>query len=200
MKQEKLILASGSKTRADMLESAGVEVEIVPPRVDESSAKVALLSEGHSAADLADALAELKAIKVSSRTPGRLVLGADQVLEQDGKLFDKPQSVEQAKEHLSSFSAKRHKLISAAVIAENGRAVFRARQVTTLHVRPLSDAFLNDFLARTSESVLDCVGAYALEGLGAQLFHKIEGDYFTVLGLPLLDVLGYLRERGYLTA
>ena len=198
MLNQKVILASQSKTRAALLKNAGVSVEISPARVDETTVKEALLSEGYQPADVADALAELKSVKVSVKSPGQLVIGADQVLECDGRLYDKPTSMEEARSHLRSFSAKRHRLVSASVISENGKPVFRARQTVTMHVRPLSDEFIEVYLNSCSREILDSVGAYRLEGLGAQLFYRVEGDYFTVLGLPLLDVLGYLRERGVL--
>jgi len=195
-----IILASGSKIRAELLANAGVIAEAIPPRVDEQSVKSALLAENHPPADIADALAELKATKISAQHPGALTLGADQVLEFEGQLLDKPRSPEEAKAQVKSFSAKKHQLVSAVVIAENGRPVFRSRKSATLHVRPLSDTFIEAYVANAGPNILDCVGAYQLEGLGAQLFWKIDGDYFTVLGLPLLDVLGYLRERGHLVA
>ena len=200
MTHPKPILASSSPIRAKMLADAGVSVEQISPRVDEDAVKAALLAEGHGPQEIADALAEIKATKVSGKSPNRLVIGADQVLEQDGTLFNKPSSPEVAKQHLKAFSARRHRLISAAVIAEDGRPVFRAVQSVTLHVRPLSEAFIDDYLSRAPASIFDCVGGYQLEGFGAQLFSKVEGDYFTVLGLPLLDILGYLRERGHLIA
>ena len=199
MTQAKLILASGSKTRLELLQNAGVRVGAIPAKVDEESVKATLLSDGHSAADIAEVLAEMKATKVSGKNPGQLVLGADQVLEQNGELFDKPGSIERARENLASFSGKHHQLISAAVVSEDGRPVFRVRKSATLHVRPLTRNAIDQYLMEAPASILDCVGAYQLEGLGAQLFHRIEGDYFTVLGLPLLDILGFLRERGYLT-
>lgn len=198
MNSHPLILASQSSTRALLLQNAGVVVEPVPARVDETSVKQALLGEGHVPADVADALAELKATKISAKHPGRLVLGADQVLECGGQLYDKPTSHEDLRSQLKSLSAKRHQLISAAVVAENGKPVFRARQSVTLHVRPLSDDFIDAYVAEAPAGVMHCVGGYQLEGIGAQLFYRIEGDYFTVLGLPLLDVLGFLRERGFL--
>ena len=195
-----LILASTSKARAEMLRNAGLVCETVPPRVDEVAAKSALVAEGTTPRNLADALAELKAVKVSSRRPDALVLGADQVLEFEGRALDKPDTHAAARAGLEAFSGKTHRLFSAAVIAENGRPVFRTCESVTLHVRRLSTGFLDEYFAQSDDGLLDCVGGYRLESRGVQLFDRIDGDYFAVLGLPLIAILGYLRERGHLTA
>ncbi len=182
-----------------MLEAAGVPFEAMSPGVDEESAKSSLKSL--KARDLADALAELKALKLSGRNPADLVLGCDSVVElQDGRLLDKAESREQAAEHLRQLSGRRHYLYSAAVIAEAGRPVWRFVDRVTMHVRPLSDAFIADYLDREWEQARWCVGVYRVEGPGAQLFNRIEGSQFTVIGLPLLPLLDYLRVREVLAS
>ena len=198
----KLVLASTSAARRAMLTAAGVSFEAVAPHVDEAELKRALLQEGASSRSLADALAEAKAIKLSRRFgAGFLVLGADQILEDAGGFaIDKPETIQKAAEQLISLRGGCHKLISAAVIAENGIPVWRAIDTAQLWVRNFSDAFLTDYLAGEGEAVLGCVGSYRLEALGAQLFSKIDGDHFTILGLPLLAVLDYLRVRGVIAS
>lgn len=194
-----LILASQSAGRRAMLEAAGVAFQAVSPDIDEHAAKASLA--GLKARDLADALAELKALKVSSRNLGNLVLGSDSVVElQDGRLLDKADSREQAAEHLRQLSGRRHYLYSAAVIAEGGSPVWRFVDRVTMHVRALSDAFIEDYLDREWEQARWCVGVYRVEGPGAQLFTRIEGSQFTVIGLPLLPLLDYLRVRGVLAS
>lgn len=196
---ETLILASQSASRRAMLTAAGVSFEAVAAGVDEDAAKAALAHL--SPRDLADALAELKAVKISQRHPQPLVLGSDSVVAlADGSLLDKPESREQAAEHLRRMSGARHELWSSAVIAQGGRAVWRHVEAARMHVRPLSDAFIAAYLDREWPAIAGCVGCYRIEGPGAQLFDRIEGSQFTVLGLPLLPVLGYLRVRGMMPA
>jgi septum formation protein len=197
----RLILASVSSSLRAMLDAAGVPFEAMAPGVDEEAAKASLRAAGRPPRDLANALAELKALKVSSRHPDAPVLGSDSIVElQDGRLLDKPASPEQAAEHLRLLSGRRHYLYSAAVIAEGGRPVWRFVDRATMHVRPLSDAFIDTYLEREWEQARWCVGAYRVEGPGAQLFSRIEGSQFTVMGLPLLPVLDYLRSRGILAS
>lgn len=196
-----LILASQSASRRAMLDAAGVPYEAVPARVDEEATKAALRGEGAAPRALADALAELKAVKVSRAVPGALVLGSDSLVAfEDGGTLDKPASREQAAEHLRLMSGKRHDLVSAAVIAENGRPVWRVVDRAKMFVRPLSEAFIAEYLDREWPAIAGCVGCYRIEGPGVQLFSRIEGSQFTVLGMPLLPVLDYLRTRGVLTA
>ena len=194
-----LILASQSASRRAMLSAAGVPFEAVAAGVDEDAAKAALAHL--SPRDLADALAELKAIKIAQRYPGRLVLGSDSIVAlADGTLLDKPATRADAADHLARMSGARHQLWSAAVIAEDGRAVWRHVEAATMHVRPLSDAFIEAYLDVEWPSIAGCVGCYRIEGPGAQLFTRIEGSQFTVLGVPLLPVLDYLRVRGMMPA
>lgn len=197
----RLVLASTSAARRAMLSNAGVPHEAVAPRVDEDELKLALKAEGASPRAVADALAETKAVKISQRTPGALVLGADQILAlPDGTMLDKPSDRAAAAAQLRSLRGIEHRLISAAVIAENGSPVWRFVDTAALQVRNFSDEWLDTYLDAEGDVLLGCVGAYRLEGLGAQLFARVRGDYFTVLGLPLLAVLDYLRLRGVIPA
>ncbi|TPG15602.1 Maf family protein [Sphingomonas oligophenolica] len=194
-----LILASQSASRRAMLTDAGVPFDAMAAGVDEDAAKAAFAHL--PARDLADALAELKALKVSSRAPGALVLGSDSIVElADGTRLDKPETRGQAADHLARMSGGRHKLWSAAVIAENGAAVWRHVDGATLHVRSLSYGFIDAYLDQEWPAIAGCVGCFRIEGPGVQLFAKIDGSHFTVLGLPLLPVLDFLRVRGVLAA
>lgn len=196
-----LVLASGSASRRAMLENAGVSFEIVRPMVDEDAAKESLRAEGVSPRNLADALAELKALRVSAQLPGALVLGSDSVVAlADGTMLDKPADRETAARQLAALSATTHDLFSAAVVAEHGRPVWRHVDRARLQVRTLSAAFIDRYLDAEWPAIAGCVGCYRLEGPGAQLFARVEGSHFTVLGLPLLPVLDYLRTRGVLTS
>lgn len=193
-----LILASASTARADMLRAAGVEIEIVPARVDESELKLSLKSQGADPETTAIALAELKAIQVSRGRPGRLVLGADQMLDCENTWFDKPESRAAAKAQLQSLRDKTHRLTSAAVLARDGQRIWHHAAAAKLTMRAFTDTFQDLYLDQAGDAVLSSVGAYQLEGLGAQMFRKIDGDFFTILGLPLLAVLDILREQNML--
>jgi len=194
-----LILASQSASRRAMLDAAGVPHDAIPAHVDEEATKIALRDEGAPPRALADALAELKAVKVSQARPGALVLGSDSLVAfEDGTTLDKPESREAAAAHLRMMSGRRHDLVSAAVIAENGRPVWRVVDRAKMFVRPLSDGFIEQYLDMEWPAIAGCVGCYRIEGPGAQLFSRIEGSQFTVLGMPLLPVLDYLRTRGLL--
>jgi len=192
-----LILASQSASRQAMLTAAGVPFEAVPARVDEEAAKAALAHL--SPRDLADALAELKAVKVSRSRPGELVLGSDSLIAlADGSRLDKPESREEAAAHLRAMSGGTHDLWSAAVIAESGAAVWRHVDRARLHVRTLSDDFIAAYLDAEWPAIAGCVGCFRVEGPGVQLFSRLDGSHFTILGLPLLQVLDYARTRGLL--
>lgn len=192
----KLVLASASRSRAQMLKAAGVEFEIVPAHVDEEAVKQSLLAA--PARDVADALAELKAVRISASHPGALVLGADQVLAFGSELVSKCESLDEAAALLRRLRGKSHELISAAVLVKDGTPIWRHMSKATLWMRAFSDEFLKEYLAGEGESLLSGVGCYRLEGRGAQLFEKIDGDYFTILGLPLVPLLTALRQQGIL--
>ncbi|CCV10401.1 Maf-like protein [Mesorhizobium sp. STM 4661] len=193
---EKIILASGSPFRKAMLVNAGVAIEAVPPEVDERALEAPLQDSGISPEDVALVLAEAKATEVSARRPGALVLGCDQTLSLGDEVFHKPADMEGARRHLLALSGKTHQLNSAAVLARNGEILWRHVGVASLTMRKLDPAFIGRHLARVGAKALASVGAYQIEGEGIQLFEKIEGDHFTIVGLPLLPVLAKLRALG----
>jgi septum formation protein len=192
-----VVLASKSPTRRELLTRAGVAFEAVSPGVDEEAMKGGLLAEGASPRDIADALAELKAVRASGRRDG-LVIGSDSTLELEGRLFDKAPTLDQARAHLLAFRGKVHQLHSAVVVARDGAPIWREVKTARLWVRNFSDDFLDAYLAAEGEYILGSVGCYRVEGLGLQLFDRIEGDYFTVLGMPMVGLLGFLRLHGAL--
>ncbi|CAO3399229.1 nucleoside triphosphate pyrophosphatase [Azospirillum sp. 11R-A] len=192
----KLVLASGSRTRAAMLEQAGVTAILDRPLVDEDEVKAAGRAEGVPADAVAEALAELKAQRITRRHPGALVVGADQMLDCEGRWFDKPADRAAARAQLLDLRGKTHQLVSCAVVVRDGERMWHKTDSARLTMRNFSEAFLDDYLDRVGDEVLHSVGAYQLEGLGAQLFHRVEGDFFTILGLPLLPLLGFLRVHG----
>ena len=192
-----LILASGSATRRAVLEGAGVAFEAVRPGVDEDAVKDELLAAGAGPKAVAQALAERKALAVSKDRPG-LVIGADQTLDLGGRLYDKAADLTAARERLVELRGRAHQLHSAVAVAEDGRMVWAETLSATLTMRDFSDAFLDDYLAREGEAALGSVGCYRLEGPGVQLFEAVDGDYFTILGLPLMGLLELLRARGVL--
>ncbi len=191
----RLVLASTSPTRRRVLEQAGVAFEAVAPNVDEDAAKAAFRHDGLSPRDLADALAELKAHAGWARTRAP-TLGCDQTLEFDDEAFDKPVDLEDLRRQLTRLRGQTHKLHAALVLVENGQATWREVATVRLTMRDFSDGFLDDYLASEGSSVLGSVGGYRIEGLGVQLFERIEGDHFAILGLPLLGLLHALRQRG----
>lgn len=191
-----IILASGSVIRSQMLSQAAVEHDVQVARVDEEMIKSSLVAEGAPPRDIADALAEMKAAKISEKNPGALVIGCDQVLEHGGKLLSKPVSEEDALAQLTSMRGDRHTLLSAAVIYEDGKPLWRHVGVVRLRMRDASDAYLQGYVTRNWSSIQHAVGAYKLEEEGVRLFSRIEGDYFNVLGMPLLEILNYLTLRG----
>jgi septum formation protein len=190
-----IVLASGSKARLAMLERAGVAVVAQAASVDEEEIKHSFRVAGLKADEVAEALAELKAQRVSVRHPGRIVLGADQMLECDGAWFDKPADRAQAADHLKTLRGRPHRLVSCVVAVMNGQRQWHHTDSATLTMRHVSDDFIERYLDALGGEALTSVGAYQLEGLGAQLFNRIQGDYFTILGMPLLPVLDYLRQR-----
>jgi septum formation protein len=193
---ERIVLASGSQFRKAMLEAAGVDIDVVPAKIDERTVEKTLEGTGASPEDVAQVLAEAKALDVSERQPGRLVLGCDQTLSLDDELFHKPRDMEDARRHLLKLSGRTHQLNSAAVLARNGEALWREVGIARLTMRKLEPGFIGRHLARVGPMALNSVGAYQIEGEGIQLFEKIEGDHFTIVGLPLLPLLKELRAMG----
>lgn len=194
-----IVLASQSAARRAMLAAAGVAHEAMPAHVDEDGVTAALIAEQAGAEKIADALAELKAVKISRSLPGMLVLGADSIaVTADGELLAKPETRSRAESQLRQLSGTTHRLISAAVVAQDGRAIWRAGGAARLTMRNLSESFIGQYLDAEGEAVLGCVGCYRIEGLGAQLFTRIDGDQFVIRGLPLLALLDWLRTRGEL--
>ena len=191
-----LILASGSQIRAQLLENAKVPFTKLVPRIDEDSVKQALLAEEASPRGIADTLAELKARKISDKTPGTMVLGCDQVLDFDGRILSKPETPKQAFQQLKDMRGKRHMLLSAAVMYEDGEPIWRHVGQVRLRMRLSSDAYLESYVERNWESIRHAVGGYKLEEEGVRLFSTIDGDYFNVLGMPLLELLNFLTLRG----
>ncbi|MGA9581165.1 MAG: Maf family protein [Allosphingosinicella sp.] len=194
----RLLLASKSEARRRMLEAAGVPFETVEAELDEEAAKGGLWGAGFDARGVAEELAQLKALSVRADS-GDLVLGSDQVLERgDGTMLGKPASLDEARGQLISLRGDTHRLHSAAVLAEGGEAVWWNCETVELTMRSFGDSFLEDYLDREYERIRWSVGGYRIEGPGAQLFDRIEGSHFAILGMPLLPLLGYLRERGFL--
>jgi septum formation protein len=195
-----IILASGSSIRRELLENAGVPVSVMPARIDEDAIRQSLEAEDATPRDVADTLAEFKARKISDKNPGALVIGCDQVLEFKGLVMTKAPDVAAARAQLKKLRGNQHKLMSAAVLYDDGKPVWRHVGETRLRMRPFSDAYLDDYLDRNWASVQSAVGCYKLEEEGVRLFSRIEGDYFNVLGLPLLELLNHLTVTGTLTA
>jgi septum formation protein len=191
-----LVLASASSSRARLLQHAGVLFEVHPARVDEDSVKESMLADGAQGRAIADALAELKARRVSAARSDALILGADQVLICDGELFSKAETMEGAAAQLHNLRGKPHLLVTAAVLAKDGAPIWRYVDISTLWMREFSDAFLEAYLASEGDNLLGSVGCYRLETTGTQLFERIEGDYFSILGLPLVPLLVALRQHG----
>jgi septum formation protein len=192
-----LILASSSKVRARLLEAAGLAFSIQSPGLDEHAMRQAVGSTGAlSPQDIAEVLARAKAEAVSELMPGAFVIGADQVLAFGGRILSKPDNMEAARKELLDLSGKSHILHSGVALATNGDTVWAHSESSTLVMRKLSPQFIGRYLAAAGEEVLSSVGAYQIEGLGIQLFEKIDGDYFSILGLPLLPLLDALRREG----
>ncbi len=194
-----LILASGSTIRANLLRQAGLDFDVVKPRVDEEMLRDTLLAEGTSPRDIADALAEMKALRVSEKHPEALVIGCDQILDLKGHILSKPATRADAEVQLLQLRGEKHSLLSAIVIADAGKPIWRHIGQVRLFTRDFSDDWLQGYLDRNWPDIADSVGGYKLEKEGVRLFSRIDGDYFTVLGLPLLDLLSYLALRGEIT-
>ncbi|WP_415405122.1 Maf family protein [Tateyamaria sp. SN3-11] len=191
-----IILASGSSIRADLLRNAGLTFSIERPRVDEDAIKDALLAEGAPPRDVADALAEMKARKIADKNPDAFVIGCDQVLAFDNALLSKPKDTEEARNQLRAMRGERHMLLSAAVVYHEGKPVWRHIGQVRLRMRDVSDEYLDGYIERNWDDIRHSVGAYQLEAEGVRLFHSIDGDYFHVLGMPLLELLAFLTLRG----
>lgn len=192
------ILASASEIRAMLLRNAGLDIEVKPARIDETAIRVSLESESASPRDVADTLAEYKAMRVSNARPGALVLGCDQVAEIKGSILSKPESPESAADQLRLLSGQTHRLLSAAVLYLDGEPKWRHVGVVRLTMRKLSETYVAAYVERNWESIRHSVGAYKLEEEGVRLFSRIDGDYFHVLGLPLTELLSFLVETGEL--
>jgi septum formation protein len=195
-----VVLASASRIRLELLERAGVVATAQAAAVDEDGIKAAFRAEGAAAEACAEALAALKAARISERCPEALVIGADQMLDCDGIWFDKPADLDQARAQLQALRGRTHRLVTAAAVLQGGVQLWHSVAQARLTMRPFTDAFLDEYLRQAGPAVLSSVGAYQLEGLGAQLFDRVEGDFFTVLGLPLLPLLGFLRGHGVIRA
>ena len=190
-----LILASASPSRRQMLANAGLAFDIEPSGVDEEEITRSLGSRA-APQELASTLAEMKAVKVSSRRPEGMVIGADSTLACNGRLFDKPPTLAAARKQLMALRGQTHELFSSVVVAHGGARLWHRSERARLTMRQLNDGFIDSYLARTGDEVLSSVGAYQLEGLGAHLFSRVDGDYFTILGLPLLPLLSFLAGHG----
>jgi len=189
-----LVLASGSSIRAQILRGAGIPFSVHAAKIDEDAVKTE--KEGVSGRAIAETLAELKALAISTQYPQELVLGADQVLEMDGRLFSKVDTLDAAAARLRRLRGKKHQLIGALVLAKNGSVLWCHTEISTLWVRDFSEAFLQDYFKAEGDTLLGSVGCYRYEGPGAQLFERVEGDYFSILGLSLLPLLAALRDLG----
>ena len=196
--QDKIILASGSAIRADLLRQADVAFTVQIARIDEGAVRASLQADNASPRDIADTLAELKAQKIASKHPDALVIGCDQILAFDQEILTKPDTKAQAVDQLRALRGRKHQLLSAAVIYGEGKPLWRHVGTVRLHMRDASDDYLAAYVDRNCDSIRHAVGAYKLEEEGVRLFTRIEGDYFNVLGLPLLELLSYLTLRGTL--
>lgn len=193
---ERIILASGSPFRKKILENAGVDFEAIPASIDERAVEAPLEGSGATPEDIALVLAEAKALDVSERNPGALVIGSDQTLSLDDTVFHKPADMEGARRHLLKLSGKAHHLNSAVVLVRDGETLWRHVGVARLTMRHLDPAFIGRHLSHVGDKALSSVGAYQIEGQGIQLFEQVDGDYFTIVGLPLIPLLAALRHRG----
>ena len=196
-----IILASASKSRSALMKGAGIAVRIVPADINETAIRTTLQRNSETpAADIAEVLARAKAEAISNTERDAVVIGADQVLELDGKIFEKPVDMEAARKTILSLRGKTHQLHASVAVARAGKVVWAHTATAHMTMRDFDAEFTDRYLAAAGESVLGSVGAYQLEGVGVQLFSGIKGDYFTILGLPLLPLLDYLRREGVVPA
>lgn len=192
-----ILLASASPTRRRLLAAAGVAFTVEDPRLDEATIRAALVAEGATPRDIADTLAEMKAAKLAARHPGAVVLGADQTLDLEGETLGKPADAAATRAQLLRLKGRRHRLHSAVVLHHEGEAQWRHVATATLQMRDLSEAWIDAYLARNPD-LTGTVGGYLLEAEGIRLFDRIEGDHFTILGLPLHPLVLYLEQRGFI--
>ncbi len=193
-----VILASASPSRAALLAQAGLTVACHPAHIDEEEIKLAMKADGASPGEVADALAALKAERISLKHRNTVVIGADQMLDCEGTWFDKPADKAALRDQLLALRGRTHHLLASVCVTENGTRIWSHRETASLTMRSFSDGFLDAYIEKCGDSVLSSVGGYRLEEVGAQLFQKIDGDYFTILGLPLLPLLAFLRQNGAL--
>ena len=196
----RIVLASGSAVRAQMLRNAGISFSVDPPDVDESVVKVAGKAAGKSVAEVAEDLARAKAAAGVANNPGAMVIAADQMLEFEGRWLDKPLNQAEGAARLREFSGKEHRLITAVVLQQDGNVLLCRTDFAVLRARDLSDGFIAGYVSTMGDEICRSVGGYRLEGLGAQLFEHVDGDFFTILGLSLLPLMAALRENGALSA
>jgi len=196
----RLILASASPIRARLLQQAGLTFDVEPARIDEAALRDSMQAEGAGPRDIADALAEYKAQRIANRRPEALVLGCDQVLVLKGRILGKPTDRNDARARLQELRGQQHSLLSAAVLFDGGRPIWRHVSEASLYMRDFSDSFLDWYMSEKNYEILETVGGYAVEDLGIRLFDRIEGDYFGILGLPLLELLTVLGRRGDIPA
>ncbi|QUS36432.1 septum formation protein Maf [Falsirhodobacter algicola] len=195
---KRLILATSSEARRQMMAKSGLDAEAIPARIDEAAIRASLEHEQAKPRDIADTLAEMKARKIAERHPESLVIGSDQVLVMDGQVLGKPEDSAAARDQLCRLRGRAHDLVSAVVVYEDARPVWRHVATARMVMRPFSDAWLDGYLARNGAGLLDTVGGYKLEEEGVRLFTEIRGDWFTIMGLPLLPLLNWMTNRGFL--
>jgi septum formation protein len=193
----KIILASNSKIRAELLENTGLSFEIQPANIDEAAIREIFRTEEMDPADVAEVLAETKATEISKKNPDALVIGCDQILALGDEIFEKPKNRDEAQSALFKLRGKTHTLISAVVLVKNNEVIWRYSENANLKMHEFSPEFLGQYMALCGDKILSSVGAYQLESFGIHLFEEIKGDYFTVLGFPILALLKFLRSKGY---